>query len=238
MNTKSFPFGLVKSSILLLVIAALFVSSCKKDGSDTDYLGGDWDLALTKVGTKTSLYPKLGTYNFPTFEAVITSNNQGVVSYKIKIDPDLTGHPDSAFLKLILDAVKDNRLISYDSEGLLDIGVQFKITSKGYQILSQNGKPQTIIRYDDPVGTAYEFDNVYSDTKVKGTITEKTGEDDWPFSFFYIKTTKVEFKYPESFPLVDKVIIRANHKFGLVYFEVVFKNSQSAKVDLIPWHML
>jgi hypothetical protein len=223
---------------LVLVFAFLTIASCKKDSNDTDFLGGDWDLALTEVGTKTSLYPTLGTYTFPTFEAVLTSNNQGIVTYKIKVDPDLTGHPDSAFLKLILDAVKDNRLISYDSEGLMDIGVQFKITSAGYQILSQNGKPQTIIRYDDPVGTKYAFDNVYSDTKISGEITEKTGTDDWPFSFFYIKTTKVEFQYPDDFPLVDKVIMRANHKFGLVYFEVVFKNGQSADIDLIPWHML
>ncbi len=215
-----------------LGVLVLF-SSCKKE--NVDKLGGEWDLPMTKVGSESSIYVKMGSYDFPTLNVVVTNNDKGIVTYKLKIDPDLNGHPDSALLKDILDDIKENKLISIDEDGLIDVGFDLKVTSEGYQILSQGGTPQTIIRYNDPVGTKYSFDNVYSNTKIQGEITEKTGMDDWPFLFYYIKTSKVEFKYPNDFPFVDKVSLRANHRFGLVYLEIKFKGNQTINADIVQW---
>lgn len=224
--------------VLSILSTILLFSSCKKESDDPNFLGGEWDIPLTKVGAETTIYPQLGTYEFPPFDAVVTKNNQGVVNYKIKINPDLTGNPDSVLLQTIIYMLVEGGEFNIDSAGMLDVGIQFKITSKGYQVYSQDGEPQTIVRYDDPVGTTYSFDNIYTNTKISGAVTEKTGLDDWPMGFLYIKTSKVEFQYPEEFPLIDKVIIRANHKFGLVYAEVKFKNGKSGSIDLIPWDLL
>lgn len=225
--------------LVFSILATLMVfSSCKKGEPDPNFLDGEWDIPLTKVGSETTLYPQLGTYEFPPFDAVVTKNDQGIVNYKIKINPDLTGNPDSVLLQTVIDMLVEGGEFNIDSAEMLDVGIQFRITSKGYQVYSQDGKPQTIVRYDDPVGTTYSFDNIYTNQKIRGAVTEKTGLDDWPMGFLLIKTSKVEFEYPEEFPLIDKVIIRANHRFGLVYAEVKFKNGKSGSIDLIPWDLL
>jgi hypothetical protein len=141
-------------------------------------------------------------------------------------------------LQTAIDLLVESGEFNIDSAGMLDVGIQFRITSKGYQVYSQDGKPQTIVRYDDPVGTTYYVENIFTNQKIRGTVTEKTGLDDWPMGFLFIKTSKVEFEYPEEFPLIEKVIIRANHKFGLVYAEVIFKDGKSGSMNLIPWDLL
>lgn len=217
------------------IILALF--SCKKN--DLGTLGGETDIALTKVGSETSIYPSLGSYNFPTATAVITENNNGYVTYKLKLDIDLTGNPDSAVISNVIKYVKDEGIITVDANGLIDLGFQMRITSEGYQVISEDNKPQTIIKYDDPVGAQYSFNNIYTDKKVIGTVTEKTGSDDWPLGFMYIKTSKVDFQYPPEVPFVDKITIRANHKFGIVYLEIKFKGvGTPAKIDFIPWFLI
>jgi hypothetical protein len=228
---KLILFGMMTTLIL--------VSSCKKGEPDPNFLGGEWDIPLTKVGSSTSLYPKIGDYELPTFEAVISKNDQGYVTYKISGDLDLSGRPDSAFIEFLKEELIGSAYLTVDSNGLLNVEFTLRITSDGYQIVSEKtGKPSTIVRYDDPLGTTYSFNNVYTENKIIGRVTEKTGQDDWPFGFLYIKTSKVEFQYPSDFPLVDKIILRANHRFGIVYFEIKFKNNQSATMDAIPWHML
>lgn len=217
----------------------MVISSCKKGEPDPNFMGGEWDIPLTKVGSSTSLYPTIGNYDLPTFQAVISKNDQGYVTYKISGDLDLTGRPDSAFLAFLKEELIGSAYLTVDSNGLLNVEFTLRITSEGYQIVSEkSGKPSTIVKYDDPVGTTYSFNNVYTDNKIIGRVTEKTGQDDWPMGFLYIKTSKVEFQYPADFPLVDKIIIRANHRFGIVYFEIKFKNNQSATMDAIPWHLL
>jgi hypothetical protein len=217
------------------IVLALF--SCKKD--DLGALGGETDIPLTKVGSETSIYPSLGSYDFPTATAVITQNDNGNVTYKLKLDIDLAGNPDSAVIASVIKYVKDEGIITVDGNGLIDLGFQLRITSEGYQVISEDNKPQTIVKYGDPVGTQYSFNTIYTDKKVIGTVTEKTGLDDWPIGFLNIKTSKVDFQYPTEVPFVDKIVIRANHKFGIVYLEIKFKGVVTpAKIDLIPWFLL
>jgi hypothetical protein len=223
---------------LLMVVIATTLFSCKKNDPFAP-LGGETDIPLTKVGSATSLYPSLGSIDFPTAEGVITSNVNGDVTYKLKLDIGLIGNPDSAAIAAFIDYVRDAGIITIDGDGLIDLGFKMRITSLGYQLYSEDGLPQTIIKYDDPVGTKYYFNNIYTSKQIEGTITEKTGEDDWPFGFFYIKTSKVEYVYPPEVPFVEKITIRANHKFGIVYMEIKFKGiGVPGKIDLIPWFLL
>ena len=222
---------------LLLAGVILVVFSCKKD--DLGFLDGDKDIPLTKVGSETSIYPSLGTYEFPTATAVITQNNNGLVTYKLNLDIDLTGNPDSAVISDLITFLKNEEVINVDSDGLIDLGFQLFITSSGYQLMSDDGRPKTIVKYDDPVGTKYYYDNIYTSGKVVGTVTEKTGMDDWPLGFLYIKTSKVEFQYPSDMPFVEKLTIRANHRFGIVYLEIKFRGvSTPGKIDFYPWFLL
>jgi len=222
--------------LLILVSFILVISSCKKT-DDLGFLGGETDLPLTKVGSVTSIYPSIGSYNFPTFEGVITENDNGNVTYKLNLDIDLAGNPDSAVIADLIEFVENKGWITVDGDGLVNLGLKLRITSEGYQLIGNNGIPQTIVKYNDPVGTKYSLKDE-SDAKF-GMVTEKTGEDDWPFGFMYIKTSKVEFVYPSDAPFVDKITIRANHKFGLVYFEFKFKGiATPVKIDLIPWFLL
>lgn len=222
---------------LLLATVVLVIFSCKKD--DLGFLEGDKDIPLTKVGSETSIYPSLGSYEFPTATAVITQNNNGLVTYKLNLDIDLSGNPDSAVISDLITFLKNEEVINVDSDGLIDLGFQLFITSSGYQLMSDDGRPQTIVKYDDPVGTKYYYDNIYTSGKVVGTVTEKTGMDDWPLGFLYIKTSKVEFQYPSDMPFVEKLTIRANHKFGIVYLEIKFRGvSTPGKIDFYPWFLL
>lgn len=222
---------------LLLATVVLVIFSCKKD--DLGFLEGDKDIPLTKVGSETSIYPSLGSYEFPTATAVITQNNNGLVTYKLNLDIDLSGNPDSAVISDLITFLKNEEVINVDSDGLIVLGFQLFITSSGYQLMSDDGRPQTIVKYDDPVGTKYYYDNIYTSGKVVGTVTEKTGMDDWPLGFLYIKTSKVEFQYPSDMPFVEKLTIRANHKFGIVYLEIKFRGvSTPGKIDFYPWFLL
>lgn len=222
--------NLILSTFSLLVL----FTSCKKDNGDN--LGGDWDLPMTQVGSEGSVYINVSGYQFPALEAVVTKNDKGLVRYKISTNPDLTGHPDSTLWVEIFDFLKkEGNFIDIDDEGNIDIGFDFFITSEGYQVISEDGKKQTIMKYNDPVGTEYTFNNVYSDQKVKGKVVEKTGLDDWPFLFYQIKTSKVEFKFPSDYPFIDKITLRGNHKFGMVFFETKFKGNQTLDADIVNW---
>jgi hypothetical protein len=230
----------MKSNKILLIVSVftLALFSCKKE-KDLGFIGGETNIPLTEVGSETSIYPSLGSYDFPTATAVITQNDNGNVTYKLKLDIDLTGNPDSAVIASVIKYVKDEGIITVDGNGLIDLGFTMRITSEGYQVISEDGKPQTIVKYGDPVGTQYSYSTIYTDKKVIGTVTEKTETNDWPIGFLYIKTSKVDFQYPAEVPFVDKIAIRANHKFGIVYLEIKFKGvGTPAKIDFIPWFLL
>jgi hypothetical protein len=124
-----------------------------------------------------------------------------------------------------------------DSSGDVYKEFKFKITSEGIQSVYAKGRLWTIMKYSDAEGTIYPF-TTDNGTKLERKITEKTGKDDWSFGMMYIKTSKVEQNLPETDKTASKIIFRANHKFGLVYFELVLKNGQRAKMSIIPFFMI
>jgi hypothetical protein len=99
-----------------------------------------------------------------------------------------------------------------------------------------DGKPWTV-KYADPQGTNYNLTRDNGDV-LTATVTEKTGQDDWPYGFMYIKTSKVEFNCPATDPVGKKVTYRVNHKFGLVYLKAESKDGRVIELDLFPWFLL
>lgn len=215
------------------VIAAvvLLVSGCKKNETPNgpNDLGGETDIPLTKVGSVTSFYVKMNGVEMPSGEMTVTSNNNGVVNYRLVVD--LHGRPDSAFLAGLAPAEYN------DGNGHLTADLKLKITSEGIQDYSQGDKPWTIVKYDDNVGDTYPYTTNQGRTLVR-TVTEKTGLDDWPFGFFNIKTIKVEEVDPPNVKDASKIVFRANHKFGLVYAELQMRDGTVLNIELIPWFLL
>lgn len=111
---------------------------------------------------------------------------------------------------------------------------KLKVTSEGYLDYFMEGKPWVIGRYADGVGTKYSIKNSKGETLTR-EVTEKTGKDEWPLGFFLIKTSKIEQQAPADDPVIDKVIYRINHKFGLVYVEYQLKDGTSLKLNVWAW---
>ncbi len=218
-------------SIALTAVLLTSLNSCKKDSPEgPNDLGGETNIELTQVGNVSSAYMKFGSMNLPSGEMTVTSNDNGIVTYHMFVD--LTGSPDSAMLAgVIPDSYKD-------ADGNVSTEFTFKITSEGVQDIFKRDRPWTIVKYDDEVGTTYPF-TTDNGTELVRTITEKTGQDDWPMGFMYIKTSKVEQLLPPTDKTAEKITFRANHKFGLVYIELQLKNGGgTASIDIVPWFLL
>lgn len=171
----------------------------------------------------------------------VISNDNGMVTYGATVD--LNAYPDSVVSALTTMVPE---LISYynpkdltwslSPSGIITVQFKLKVTSEGMQNYFVDGKPWTV-KYADPQGTTY---NVTRDNgeKLTATVTEKTGLDDWPYSFWSIKTSKVEYVAPTTDPVLSKVTFRVNHKFGLVYLKAEGKDGRVLELDLFAWFLL
>jgi hypothetical protein len=210
--------------ILLVALSFIFNAGCKKE-NDANFLGGETNIPLTQVGVKSSLVINIGNYYLPDAEMTVISNDNGVVTYHAVID--LTGSDDSALIAgLVPNEYKD-------AQGRINTNFKFKITSEGIQDYFQSDKPWTVVKYNDPVGTNYDITNVHGD-RMRRTVTEKTGTDDFPYGWLLIKTSKVEQNLDPSDNIATKITYRANHRFGLVFMEVELKGGATASIYVFP----
>lgn len=219
--------------VLAMMIVPLFftISACKKkDNLDPNDVGGSADIALTEVGSEFSGYVTIGGVPLSTVEmTVIDRTPEGRTTFDVLVD--LTGHPDSA---IIMNLVPTEYV---DAEGRINTTFDMKFTTEGIVDYFWNKQPWVVCRYDDEVGATYDLDDVSGQT-FRRTVTEKTGQDDWPFVFFNIKTTKIEQTVDPNDDLVDKVIYRANHRFGLVYVQMLLKTGQSVDIEIVGWNAM
>ncbi|MFN8321026.1 MAG: hypothetical protein U0T74_00085 [Chitinophagales bacterium] len=215
----------------LTICFVLLTDSCKKNDTPNgpNDLGGETNIPLTQVGSVTSVYIKINGVNMPNGEMTVTNNSNGIVKYHMVID--LNGQADSALLAGLTPAEYQ------DGNGHLVTDLTLKITSEGIQDYSQGDKPWTIVKYEDNVGATYPFTTDKGKNLLR-TVTEKTGVDEWPLGFYYIKTSKVEEIDPPSIKEADHIIYRANHKFGLVYAEIHLKDGNTASISLLPWFLM
>lgn len=211
--------------ISLIILSAFFFISCDKLNStdekkDANTIGGDTNIAEAQPGNEFSTSASIGDkyYNIGA-SAKVLKNENGVAT--MKLVADLSKVPE---LKKINDLIPASMK---DSLGRISTEVQFKMTSEGIQdYFNKDHKAHTIVKYDCNVGDKYQLTK--SDGKtITRTVTAKSTTDDFPYGFMNIKTITVE--QDSRIPGVRKIIYRANHKFGLVHFEVVMEDGTSAK---------
>ena len=228
--------------VFSLILFSLFtINSCKKTTSDPNALGGDTNIPLTQKDSVTNLYFKVNGVDLPGASFKVLNNDNGMVTYGATVD--LAAYPDSIISNLITIVPQ---LISYYNpkdvvwslagSNVLNVQFKLKITSDGMQNYFIDGKPWTV-KYADPQGTNYTVTRNNGQT-LTATVTEKTGVDDWPYSFWLIKTSKIEYTAPAEDPVVSKVTFRVNHKYGLVYVKVEGKNGKVIEIDLLSFFLL
>lgn len=226
--------------VVSFIAIVMTVSSCKKE-KDPNVLTGSTNIPLTQKDSATSLYFTYNGQNVDGTEIRVAENNNGMVTYAASFD--LQTIPDS-LENLLLTILP--QLINYynpkdvawslGSDGKINVQFKLKITSEGIQSYFVDGKPWTI-RYDDPQGSSRSVTRDNGEV-MTATVTEKTGQDDWPFGFMYIKTSKVEINTPPGDPVLQKVTYRINHKFGVVYLKAEGKDGRVLEVDLMPWFLI
>lgn len=231
----------MKSSYLLFILSLVWMSflACEKE-SGPDELGGNTNIALTAVDSSSYIS---GTYNGQSFSnssLTVKSNKDGIVTYVAKIE--ISQFSNELKLKALNSISQLMEFYNFDTTGgvfalnnnELTFEFKLKVTSEGYLDYFMEGKPWVIGRYADGVGTKYSIKNSKGETLTR-EVTEKTGKDEWPLGFFLIKTSKIEQQAPADDPVIDKVIYRINHKFGLVYVEYQLKDGTSLKLNVWAW---
>lgn len=203
-------------SILFVFLVTYFFIACDKDETnDPNTLGGDTKTEISNVGDEFGLGVKVGDTYVNINESIkVTSNNNGLVTLKVKANVSQVPKLKSLVDKIPIDI--------YDSQGNIDIDVQFKITTEGIQdFFNKDAKPHTMIKYSSNPGDKYELKKTDGKT-ITRTVTAKSDVDDFPYGFIDIKTTTVE--QDSRIPGVNKFVYRANHKFGIVYFEAYLED--------------
>lgn len=191
-------------------------------------LGGETNIPLTEVGNSYKIGLTLGSMDIDIkLDTIyISKNDNGIVTVKLKAD--------ISKIDPLLKAIVPSKFL--DANGNIDAELFFKATSEGIQDFyyadGDFSKPFTIVKYDMNVGDSWSYTTKDGKT-INRSITEKTGQDDWPFGFMLIKTIKTETTNP-NVDGVSKVNFRTNHRFGLVFVEFVLTGGQSLKLYLYP----
>ena len=225
----------------MVVLLSLFsLDACKKS-TDPSVLTGDTNIPLTAVDSVTTVFLTMNGVNQPGWTSMtVLSNSNGMVTYGVVFD--LSSYPDS--LLNMLAAIVPQAISYYNPKNVVwsitpsgHLNVQFtvKITSEGMQNYFVDGKPWTV-RYADGVGTNYTVTRNNGQV-LTASVTEKTGLDDWPCGYYYIKTSKIEYVAPADDPVVSKVTFRVNHKFGLVYIKAEDKTGRILELNLLPYFL-
>jgi hypothetical protein len=222
----------VKLIIFVISTIILFVS-CDKlfdddSKADANTMGGDTNISMATPGNTFSaptVYVAGQSYSIP-HTITVTKNENGIATMNVKVNiSNIKNSPEYAQYnsKFNLDELISKIPANYkDASGNIDANVQFKITSEGIQdFINKDGKAHTIVKYNSNVGDQYNLKKSSGKT-LERTVTQKSTTDDFPYGFYYIKTITVEQK--SNYPGIEKIVYKANHKFGLVYAEIVMED--------------
>lgn len=201
------------------MVLMIGLSSCGIFGDDsksaTEPIGGD----PTPMGSVGNTFSLSGISGISDEVIEVTENNGGVST--IELTATVT---DPVFLDIA------EQLSFLEVNGNQVSGSKkFRITNKGIQAYTKDGKPFTMVEYGAKVGDTYRLKRSSSDLVRK--VTHKSTEDDYPWAFFYIKTVQVE-ETGQTLPGISRIRYIANHRFGLVGYEVHFEDGSQKKVSL------
>jgi hypothetical protein len=214
--------------LLGMIFMVLFVFSCKSDSANgPNDLGGDTNIVLAQVGNTATIGSILvgSQYYNSNTSFRITKNDNGVAT--IKVTADLTQIPGlQTYLANVIPANMK------DASGKIDTEIKLKMTSEGIQdYFNIDHKAQTLVKYDANVGDEYSLTLSNGKTKTR-TVTAKSTTDDEPYGFMLIKAITVESN--STYLGIRKTIYKVNHKFGIVYAQVVAEDGSTASVYFYP----
>ncbi|NOX17061.1 MAG: hypothetical protein GXO87_02115 [Chlorobi bacterium] len=218
-------------TVLLLSIFMVFSCDALDPEEDPNELGGDTNIPIAQVGNTamTSFFlgdpDNVNDYGSVSASTEITGkDNNGVVN--VKLTADLSNYSDLYGVIPAESKIGNNKI---------ECNLKFKMTSEGWQeyFFNKNQSPQVMFKYDCKVGDTYSFKQP-DGTTITRKVTENTGQDDFQYGLMYIKTIKLEQN--STRPGIKKYIYRANHKFGLVYFQAVLEDGTSAGGYITPYN--
>jgi hypothetical protein len=202
-------------------------SSDDDSSNDPNVIGGDANITLAQVGNEfsTSSVNIGGTYYSDIVQPVtITKNDNGIVT--VKLVADLSKVPALAVLNNYFPSSMK------DASGRLSTEVQFKVTSEGIQdSFNPDKQLHTMVKYDCNVGDQYPLTGSDGVT-ITRTVTTKSTTDDFSYGLMLIKATTIEQN--SRIPGVQKIIYKANHKFGLVFMQLVPESGSSGSMYVYP----
>lgn len=198
-------------SNFLFVLAVLLtagLTSCDIFGDDsksaTEPIGGD-PTPMGSVGN---------TFSIPGMsdEVIEVTQSDGAVS-TIELTATITD-------PVLLDMAEQLSFLEVNGNQVSG-SKKFRITSNGIQSYTKDGKPFTMVDYGAKKGDTYTLKRSSSDLVRK--VTHKSTDDDYSWAFFMIKTVQVE-ETGQTMPGISKIKYIANHRFGLVGYEVHFED--------------
>jgi hypothetical protein len=200
--------------ILLGISVGVFCFSCEKilDKEDVNELKGDQSpMGEAGVIVSSSSAEIAGVSDF---SAVITELKEGVSTYTA------SAKVTNTFIKNMVSGFPG---VTINGDDVTITNLKIQQTTEGIKCLTGPGAG-VLVKYDSKVGDTYPVGNTGKERKV----VSKTGEDDYPYGFFLIKTIQVE-----TTPIdmksggIQKITYIANHKFGMVGVRVDFDDETS-----------
>ncbi|HRW70555.1 hypothetical protein [Lentimicrobium sp.] len=200
--------------ILLGISVGVFCFSCEKilDKEDANELKGDQS-PMGEVGVIVSS-GSAEIAGVSNFSAVVTELKDGVSTYTA------SAKVTNTFIKNMVSGFPG---VTINGDDVTITNLKMQQTTEGIKCLTGPGAG-VLVKYDSKVGDTYPVGNTGKERKV----VSKSGEDDYPYGFFLIKTIQVE-----TTPIdmksggIQKITYIANHKFGMVGVRVDFDDETS-----------
>lgn len=216
-------------TILSVILLAFVLLSCDKVNSsdkseDPNVLGGD-PVDIGQVGNKTSSSSVIvGGQSYDINSSMEVIKNDGGVA-TIKVTADLTNVPAlQAFNDFIPASMKD-------ASGKINTEVKLKMTTEGIaDFFNKDNKQHTLVKYNGNIGDEYNLTKSDGVT-IHRKVTTKSTTDDFPYyggmgGYFKVMTIEQDSRVPG----IKKFIYKTNHKYDLMYFEIVADDGSSAYV--------
>jgi len=200
-------------TVAFAAVLAASALSCSTSPEAANTLGGDPNVPAAAVGNEVSFGSiKVGQDNIDVdAKMTVVKNEGGLVTAKVVAD--FTKDPRLAKYNALLPAS------AKDPSGKINTEIKFRVTTEGVQdFFNKDGSPHTLVKYGGAVGDKYPLTKSDGVT-ITRSIVARSDKDDFPYGFYNIKTMTLE--QDSRIPGIKKFVYRANHKFGVVYLEMV-----------------
>lgn len=183
------------------------------DRDDPNELNGTQsDMGLVGVSVHSSSSDIAGVSDF---SATVESLEDGISSYTAQATVTNT---------ILKNMISNFPGVAIDGNTVSIDNFQIKQTTDGIKCLT-GPFAGVLVNYDSSVGDTYRAG---TSGKVRKVVS-KTGEDDYPYGFYMIKTIQVESTVGNSNLVsgISKITYIANHRFGMVGVKIDFEDGTS-----------